>query len=345
MNMKKFLIGLSMLYLGLGLMAQTRILNIRAEDYQAAVCRLVLDLSRDSHFSVQQKADGLEIKIKGFDGKDAPKAINSSLIREVRVIPDGLWIGTVKGLRLETMRLSESKQAVVDLFTNPTDRHGRLAIARFYSDRGKYASADEAFYALDREYPKTDEVLYHWGVLLKRRGSSRADDKLRAVSSDSPYYLAAQELLGSGSYIPPIATTDISQTAIDDSLDEVAMRDSIYQIDSLIVAAPLTRIHQPKTKLIDVITELASRYFTLTILLFMSTIVILSILIFGSKPKSRSHSQDHDQIGFEVATLSRMVSRLLADGWTHKEIARELKIGINEVAKIANQSKAVSDEK
>jgi tetratricopeptide (TPR) repeat protein len=305
---------------------------------------LVLDLSKDSHFSVQQKADGLELKIKNFDGKDAPRTINSSLIREIKVLPDGLWIGTVKGLRIETMRLSESKQAVVDLFTKPSNLNSRLAIARFYSDRGKYASADEAFYALDREYPDNDEILYHWGILLKRRGSSRADGKLRQISSGSAYYAAAQELLAAGNYIPPLPPANEPDSTVSQSLAEAALRDSIYQIDSLIVAVPQAMIQHPKTKLLDVVTDLASRYFILTLLLFMSTIVILSILIFGSKPKSHSPSSKQEQIGFEALTLSRMVSRLLADGWTHKEIARELKIGINEVVQIANQSKAERNE-
>jgi hypothetical protein len=34
--------------------------------------------------------------------------------------------------------------------------------------------------------------------------------------------------------------------------------------------------------------------------------------------------------------MRRMVNRLLGDGWTHKEIARELKITVDEVAHIAN---------
>lgn len=335
--MKKFGIGLSMLFILMGLFAQTSIKAIRAEDYQSVVCRLVLDLNIDAQFTVQQKADGLQIEIENFDGKDARRQINSSLIREVKITPKGLWIGTIKGLRYEQMRLSESKQAVIDLFSKPDGLSESLAIATFYSDRGKYVSADDAFYALDGDYPNNDEIIFHWGLLLKRRGSSRANDKLRQIPQSSSYYEAAQELIQGGKYIP----IPDSVTILQDSLDEIALRDSIYKADSLIVAVPKLAIHHPKPKLLDVITELASRHFFLTLLIFVSTLVIISILIFGPKQRSAKPVKPiENHLGFEAMALRRMVHRLLADGWTHKETARELKIGINEVAQIADRSQS-----
>lgn len=333
--MRKLCLALSMLIGCIGLYALSSLTGIRAEDYQAVVCRLVLDLDTDAEFWVQQKADGLLIEIQNFDGKDAKRFISSSMIREIQILPQGIWVSTIPGLRYEKMRLPLTKQAVIDLFSHPSSQKGRLAIARFYSDRGKYASADEAFYALQRDFPDNDAILFHWGILLKRRGSSRANDKLQQVSPESEYYESAVDLLRGGKYLPPVPESSKPSTV--DTLREAALRDSIYQVDSLIVAAPHSALQEPKPKIWDVLTDLACRHFFITLGIFVSVIVILSILIFGPKRK-KAASPPELQIGIEAQTLRPMVNRLLADGWTHKEIARELKISSSEVAQIANQS-------
>ncbi|MDD3578469.1 MAG: hypothetical protein PHS23_05680 [Candidatus Cloacimonetes bacterium] len=340
--MKKFCLGLSMLIMFMGLWADTGIRGIRAEDYQGVVCRLVLDLNQDAKFTVQQKPEGLQINIENFDGRDAKKQLNSSLIRELQVNTHGVWVATIKGLRYEMMQLSETRQAVVDLFSNPQNLEGKLAIARFYSDRGKYASADEAFYALDRGYPGNDNVLYYWGILLKRRGSNRANVKLGQIPESSPYFDAAQELIQSGRYIPQLQEADVQASIEADALDEVALRDSIYKVDSLVVAAPKLSLRHPKPKALDVIAEIASQHFILALLVFVSTLVIISILVFGSRQGKTKKTES--SIGLEAMALQRMVHRLLADGWTHKEIARELKIGVNDVTFIANQAHPPADE-
>ncbi len=332
--MKKIYIALLMILGFMSLYSLTSIKAIRAEDYQSTVCRLVLDLNQAANFSVKQHENMMEIELDGFDGKDAPRSINSIFIQEIKVQPKGLTLKIRNISRFETMRLGETKQAVVDLFTEPNTLPGRLAVARFYSDRGKYASADTTFYALDRCYPDTDKILYHWGVLLKRRGSQRADDKLGQIKPESPYYEAAQNLIQGKKYIPDLIGEDHVLEEGTDSLALYTEGDSLGTLDSIIVATPSYQIPEVKLSFWEELVNIASRYCVLTILFFVSTLLILGFLIFG--PQSYRKMNNKQKIGFEALAMKKMVQRLLADGWTYKEIARELKITVHEVSQIAD---------
>jgi hypothetical protein len=336
--MKRISIGLSMFMLCLGLSALTGVKSIRAEDYHEVAGRLVFDLDSNSTYSAQPSNDILQIRIGDFDNEDAQRVINSKFIREVSLVPGGFNVKLASGLRYEKMYFDDTKQIVIDLFTKPTSKSGRLTIARFYSDRGRYASADKAFSDLNRDFPDSDDILYHWGVLLKRRGSTRAEDILARIPASSTYYKQARSLMEGSDYIPPIMVKpcpELTDEEVEEQPEEPALADSIATTEVPIAVTPVTAVEeQPRSSFWNTIVEIALDHFVLTLGFFVSTLVILSILIFGFKQKSKPGPNAN--VGFEALSMRRMVNRLLADGWTHKEIARELKITVDEVAYIAN---------
>ncbi len=335
--MKRISLGLSLFMFCLGLSALTGVKSIRAEDYHEVASRLVFDLDSNSTFSAQPSNDILRIRIGDFDNEDAKRVINSRFIREVNLVPGGFDVRLASGLRYEKLYFDDTKQIVIDLFTKPTTKSGRLTIARFYSDRGRYASADKAFNDLNRDFPDSDDILYHWGVLLKRRGSSRAEEILARIPASSTYYKQARSLMEGSDYIAPIMVKprpELNDPEAKEQSVEPALTDSIAPQEIPIVAAPIVEIKEPRPTIWDTIVEIALDHFILTLGFFVSTLVLLSILIFGFKQKSKPGPNEN--VGFEALSMRRMVNRLLADGWTNKEIARELKISINEVALIAN---------
>ena len=337
--MKKLWISLMMLSLCVGISCATSIINIRAQDYESVACRFVLDLTVDADFTVIPKANGFQIDIENFDGKDANRKINSSIIKEVRILPSGVLLNTIGNLRYEMMRYDDTKQAVIDFFIQAKTRSQHLAIANFYSDRGKYRQADELYAQLDRQYPQDDEILYHWGVMLKRSGRPQQTQSPKPAATEpdktpQPRQSSQPEAELGRRYVPQLPPEEPSETYfIDLSGDDSIHLDSLFQSDSLVTLVQLPPVKLERISFLEVVSEIASRYFLLTLLFFVSALVIIYILLFGGKKKKNSYKEEP---GFEIRALRRMVARLLADGWTHKEIARELKITSNEIAKIAN---------
>lgn len=386
--MKKVLIAILMLWIGANLLFAVNIKNIRAQDFNGVACRLVLDLDQSANFSVTQKNNGIQIDIADFDGKDAPRKINSKLIQELRVTSGGVWLSTISGLKYERLGFDDKKQIVLDLYKTVTSRDDRLSLAMFYSDRGLYTKADDLFAELNKDYPIDEEILDKWGELLKRMGTKQKQQS--SATRETPAQTAkpapkpapeqtakpvpkpapkpapeqtakpapkpAPEQIAKPAPKPAevpknkeIVRTEAAkpqepagkpqlppQTAEEPRFIELAVEeelDSLYQNDSLVTMKSLPPMQYEKVSIPEIITDMANRHFMLTILFFVGALVIIYILLFGLKKKRNKLAQSI----FETKALHRMVGRLLADGWSHKEIAQELKISLSEVKAIADQ--------
>ncbi len=325
--------------------------SIRAENYSGVVCRLVLTMDQDVDFTVNQQGNDFYLVIDDFDGHIPAYTLSGTFLNQIEPTAGGLRISSPLQLRYLTMRLSDIKALVIDFIKITQSKKERLIIAQFLTDKGRLSSADKEYSTLARDYPDHYDVFYSWGELLLKRGSSRAAEKLGMIPEYSSYYTAAQDLLNSDNDSsnatgksegspeqpePEIQEAVALQTEAeaDPDLAETSLQDSI------ILAIPPEKIFVEKPNFLSSIAELASRYILLTIAVFVAILVILGCLIFGSTKKARKKPKqdiEESSLGLDTDTLCKMVNRLLADGWTNKEIARELKINLQEVELIVRR--------
>lgn len=321
------------------MLSAVSIKGIRAKDYDNAVCRLVLDLNQDTDFSVSKHSDGFMVSINGFDGRIPAYELTGTFLDRIEATADGLKITSNQDLSYQTMRLSDAPALVIDFFTQSKTKHDRLAIARFLADKGRLASADSAFHALALDYPQHYDILYYWGKLLIKRGSSRAAEKLALIPPSSSYYYAARQLIGAQDQVQSKENAEQeesipSQLMPEPLLEEEEIVESQAPQDTIITGIPNSNIYVEKPNFLSTAADIASRNFALTLFLFVAVLVILALLIFGSFKRRKKPTQsniEESSLNLDTETMCKMVNRLLADGWTNKEIARELKTSVKEI--------------
>lgn len=336
------------------MLSAVSIQSIRAEDYSGVACRLVFDLDQDADFTMNQRGQDFYLAIRNFDGKIPPYDLSDTFLERIETTADGLRISSPVQLRYLTMKLHDSRALVIDFLKDTRQKKEGLIIAGFLADKGRLASADKEYHRLAIDYPEHYDILYAWGKLLIRRGSSRAAQKLALIPVSSSYYAAAQTLL---------SITDSSSQAEDspEHIQEQRGQKSApkpeepepqagietypgFTIsttpDSLVITFPPEEVYLEKPNLLTLLKGLASKYILLAITLLLAILLIAALLIFGRfKKPARKPRQDIEEssLGLDTDTLGKMVNHLLADGWTNKEIARELKISLHEVKLIVRR--------
>lgn len=330
--------------------------SIRAEDYSGVVCRLVLMMDQDVSFTVNQQGKDFYIAINNFDGQIPAHTLGGTFLNQIESTGDGLKVSSSIQLRYLTMQLSDVKALVIDFLKVTQQKREGLVIAKFLAEKGRLASADREYERLSVDHPNHYDILYYWGELLIQRGSSRAAKKLALIPEYSSYYPAAQELLNPGrrSSLPETIAEETPQEMESAIMQEEAeLLAEMQQAaetdqelieaspqDSIIFAFPPEEILVEKSSIISSMAELASKHILITIIVFVAIFVILACLIFGKskKPvkKSKPDIQENKQV-LDTDVLCMMVNRLLADGWTNREISKELKISLHEVEQIVRR--------
>lgn len=322
--------------------------SIRAEDYNGLVCRLVLRMDQDVGFTVDKQGNDYFIAIEDFDGQLPGFSLSGTFLDQIEITGDGIKVSSAARLRYLTMRLSDVKALVIDFIKFSQSKKERLFIASFLIEKGLLGSADRAYEEIARDYPNHYDVYYHWGDLLLQRGSARAAKKLNMIPDFSSYYPLAQELLHGAGIIsridklpeetperqePEIAITHENVELQIKAKTELGHSASSPQ-DSIVFFATSDETNAERAGFFSSMAEWVSRHILLTIVLFVGILVILAFLIFSilKKPAKIPHQDiQESSLGIDTDTLCKMVHRLLADGWTNKEIAKELKIAQHEV--------------
>lgn len=322
--------------------------SIQAENYNGLVCRLVLRMDQDVDFKVNKQGNDFFIAIDDFDGQLPAFSLSGTFLDQIELADGGIKVSSEARLRYLTMRLSDVKALVIDFIKFSQSKKERLFIASFLIEKGLLGSADRAYEEIARDYPNHYDVYYHWGDLLLQRGSSRAVKKLGMIPDFSSYYPLAQDLLHG---VRNSSRTDrIADKIPEPQEQEVAIIHENVELqiktkkelepnalspqDSIVFFLPSEGNQAEGSGFFGSIAELANRYFLLIIALAVALAVFLLFLILGRfrKPAKKPHQDiQESNLGIDTDTLCKMVHRLLADGWTNKEIARELKINQQEV--------------
>lgn len=321
-----------MLLISSGMMFAASITGIRVKEYYGSVCRLVLDMDQDTEFIVETVDGGHYLGMRGFDGKLPQTELGGTFLSSIEPYRSGLLVKSPEDLAFYSMRLSETKSIVVDFYKKDSSKASRLAIARFNSDKGRLVAADRDFSKLAVDYPNHYDVFYHWGILLLKRESSRAKETLMRIPPDSPYYESAQSLL-SGTETQAVTEVPAIAETTSEEQDPIAVNPA----DSVVYHVPETipeSITTPKDPWLDSsLYRLLPHFIIAAACIFALAILIL---VFRRKGEARDAHGTVEEVSsvMDTNTLTKIVNRLLADGWTNKEIARELRINVTEVEQI-----------
>lgn len=312
------------------LLASASIEMVNMENHGTAVSRVVIGLSGESGTEINSSNSGVQVLIKDYLPSQA--RINykaGGLISGVYQQENLVKIDVDGAFRLEHLRLDN--RIVIDIFAARPSKAQRLIIADFYSSVGKLNSADKTYGDLHIDYREDSQILYNWAQLLHKRGSTRATEKLAMIPQNSPYYSKAQQLMamihGDEEPLPPPPDAkDFSSMESETVVPDTVLPDTVQVIPAREVTAS-----QPSRK---------KRIFYPGWLLPIALLVmggLLAYLAFTRTPKRRpavkkpTPSIVASEAALDSKTMCRMVGKLTSDGWTRKEIARELKISQAEV--------------
>jgi hypothetical protein len=351
-TMKRFL--LVIMALASCALSAVSIQNIRAKDYSGVVCRLVLTMDQDVDFTVNQQGNDYLVTISNLEGQLPNHNLRDTFLEQIELTGDGLKISSSARLRYLTMRLSDTKALVIDFIKFSQSKKERLVIASFLTEMGRLASADKEYEELARDYPDHYDIFYYWGKLLLQRGSARAAQKLAKIPESNSYYPAAQDLLhgtkSSSQTKAPAEETpkkqDEEPVLIQEEAELQAEAETDLELnespsqDSIIFIIPSEEVDVQKPGFLSSLAAFTSRYILFTIPVFVVILVILAYFIFRKSRISRKKPHqdiEESSFGMDTDTVCKMVHSLLADGWTNKEIAKELKISLQGIESIVHR--------
>ncbi|MDD2228279.1 MAG: hypothetical protein PHY48_02580 [Candidatus Cloacimonetes bacterium] len=333
--MKRSTLMLMFLFAVTLLVASVGITSVNMEDYSGAVVRVVIGLSANGTYQISSNPGSLDFKLDNFisNSKARIATKDSNLVSAIEQDGDVLHITVKQAYRYETSSFTYPRRVAVDIFKNNPNREERLDIAAFYSDTGKLNSADKTYSDLHIDYRQDSEILYKWAVLLHKRGSSRASEKLFYIPTGAPYFEQAKKLMavlhGEEEPLPPpppiaIEETDNVQTPPPVSAEPAKVPEvsALVQTKQAPAICPINWL--------GVIPKLV----LLGFLLAISVIIFVFAVTRKRKPEPEPSPFIKSSTSLDTKTLCSMVSKLLSDGWSMREISKELKISLKEVEQL-----------
>lgn len=314
------------------LAASVGITSVNMEDYSGAVVRVVVGLTADSDYKIEAGTGTLVFSLNNFisNSKARINTKASTLVSSIEQDGERLLISVQHPYRYETTPFGYPRRVAIDIFKSAPTKAERLAIAEFYSEKGKLNSADRMYNALHIDYREDTQILYYWAALLAKRGSSRASEKLAMIPENSPYFKRAQVLMarlhGDEEPLPP-------PPPIEEAEEVEAVADPL----PMPIAAESAKVEcvKPEPAKINPFSFRTPGF--VNILLILGGLLFVAVLVFvfaiKMKPRQKPEPSPIDEVSvpLESKTLARMVSKLLADGWSMREIAKELRISQREV--------------
>jgi len=327
--MKKLVLLLALLALSLLLGASANLESVNMENHGTAVTRVVLQLNGNSETEISRSGSNLEVLIKDYlPGKASVNFKAGGIVSDIEQKNNSLLISVAKPFRYEQLRLGN--RLAVDIFTAAPTKAERITIAEFYGATGKLNSADKMFNDLHIDYREDGGILYEWAQLLYRRGSARATEKLSLIPQNSAYFAKGQQLMAEihGDEEPPPPPPVESPEPL--AKAETAMPDSIPEIAHQAVKSDVTPSPIPKRN--------GFAFPFVPFLIILAALLVVFILFFSLLTRKKKPTPQKvvpqlqpSETALDSKTMCRMVSKLTADGWTRREIARELKIPLKEV--------------
>ncbi len=317
------------------LVASVGITSVNMEDYNGAVVRVVIGLTADGDYTISTGSGSLDFRLDNFisNSKARIATKDSNLVSAIEQDGEVLRVSIKQPFRYETTAFNYPRRIAVDIFKSNPTKAERLAIADFYSETGKLNSADKMYNALHIDYRQDAQILYNWAVLLYKRGSDRASEKLFLIPTESPYFPQAKILMAKlhGEEEPPPPPPTVTEEP-----QEVVPEAQAAIPESISTPPPVAKVAAPpcapKTPcgiigLVPMLLILGG---------LIAAAVFIFILAFKLKPTVTNAPSPFEEsnLSLDTKTMCRMVGKLLSDGWSMREISKELKISQKEVEQL-----------
>lgn len=322
--MKKLVLMLALLAFSMLLGASASLESVNMENHGMAVTRVVLQLNGSSETEISRSGSNLDVLIKDYlPGKASVNFKAGGIVSDVEQHNNSVLITVAKPFRYEQLRLGN--RLAVDVFTAAPSKAERITIAEFYGSTGKLNSADKMFNDLHIDYREDGEILYKWAQLLYRRGSARATEKLSLIPHNSAYFAKGQQLMAEihGDEEPPPPPPEENTEPLAKAV--TAKPDSVPEAVPQPTQSDATPSPIPKRN--------GFAFPFVPFLIILAALLLVFILFFSLFTRKKSPTPKKvvpqlkpSETALDSKTMCRIVSKLTADGWTRREIARELKI-------------------
>ncbi len=279
---------------------------------------------------------------------------DSKVVRSILVEPkkSGLEvvIKTNMTYRADIMTLSEDGYKIVlDIFQkeSPFTYDAGLGIANFYLSTHQFVTAKRLFSKLEADYPEKKEMNYYFAKNLVRMNRfTEALKRLDLVPATSREYEFSQILIEKFKSIQRYS--EFSQDFLDSDFDialssPVAVKDTTLN-SSKVISPSKAQVKHKKPSLLTVLA-------TAQIPLWLALALILLLIIINAIMLEITHKQSRKATAFNNSKESaseptlfideeakrKMISKLMRDGWSNKEIAKELHISEKDTELIVKQ--------
>jgi tetratricopeptide (TPR) repeat protein len=365
--MRKFLLILCAFFLVGSLMAVPTLKIIKTHDY-SYVNRIVIVFSSPVTYQiVDNSADNsLQIKINNAAKAESyiepvlqnSKTVNSILV-DIR--KSGLDVNIKTGMpyRREVMNLNEDGYKIVlDIFPKnpPATYEAGLSVADFYFSTHQFNKAKPLFSKIEANYPDKKEINYYIGKnLLGMKRYNEAISKLEKVPATAREAQFSQILINKlkalGSY------SDFSQDFLDSNFDSALTEPVVAQAKPAEQPGEQPKVTfqtvtQPKHSTGSILSVIKVAQIPLWFALMLIFILFISSFIMLHKPRTSFRREKSNNVYRDAPkqptifvdedSKRRMISKLLHDGWSNREIAKELHISESEVEHAVKQL-SVSD--
>lgn len=337
--MKKILLLICVLLVGLSLQA-VELQDINSHAY-GDITRLVLSLSRSVRYTILYSPEKQSLKITMKQTRatgDIQEPIQglSPVIQSSKFSQIGnslvLELTGTQKLHYEHFTLRENGYKIVlDLYPAAMEEtlQGQTKLAYFYAETENYVKSQKLFESLASEYPVDTVYNYYWGLsLLSQNNKEQAIEKFKAVKQGVPEFLMAQiELKNLGQ---PTLIVDAPKQPQHTKQGNWLNK----QLSPLFTTESKLSFNLP-TWLTTALALWIIIGLLLCILILAIFVVVLSVKVHNLKIQlCNIRNKNTVSILIDDDSKKKMVSRLVQNGWSNREISKELHISVKEVEAI-----------
>jgi hypothetical protein len=320
------------------------LLSVTTRDYYEVAARIVIQVDKNAKYSVESNASAAGCEIRIYDTQTSVSKVQYQnplvLISNIQIANktgySSVMIDTKGACKILNFAMEDPYRVVVDLIKFPVtaERQERLGLARFYDDTQRYRHAGSLYSKLAVDYADDAEINYLWATLLYRVGNpDKAAKRAGMIPAGSSYYKYAQSLLDRiERRVAPDAEPLEEPQAVSEQ-DSTTVQDTVAAVTS----GPQTAQESSRSKLgVYILVFLAFCAGVATVYGSVKLLRTLSRKTMRTDETASEPEANPTELNLEDGIKARMVTKLMSDGWTTKEIARELQISRKDVERFAN---------
>ncbi len=313
------------------------LVSVRTRDYYGVAARIVIEVDKNAKYSVESDTSPIGYEIRIYDTQnDLSAAQYENPVKLINFLDisnqddySSVLIDAQRPYKVLNFTMNNPYRIVVDLIrTNTTnERADRLGEARYYDDTQRFRQASDIYSSLSADFADDAEINYLWARLLYRdRNNTKATKYAGMIPESSVYYQYAKVILDRIERGVDPDAEPLDDLAVTGDPGFVAVSDSVMKAPPPQVPVKKVKHHIPMLFVYILIG--AAFLITVIVLLLRKkrNVIIEDVEI----------AEESESFELEDGIKARMVTKLMSDGWTTKEIARELHLSRKDVERLGN---------